>query len=160
VAAGPTILRWEEPPPTNHGGRRRPPRPRAVIPGGERWQAVADELRAHPGEWAVLRDDRPYSAGGLMTRIREGSFAPFAPLGSFDAATRQTSRGGPVLLYARYIGEVTTVALPPQDTLPQHDLFRVKPELPAWARWDIPKEWTRLVEPPPIPMSELTAAEV
>ena len=79
------MLEWKDPPPI-------PTEPIDHV-------AVADELRRHPGEWAIVQRNpsRP-AAQQLARRIRDAVSAAYAPRGSFEAR--------PVLgvVYARYVG--------------------------------------------------------
>lgn len=81
------VLEWKEPPPP-HGST-----------GASRWPAVADELRAHPGEWALIVRD------GWTSRMsqfqRSGSFGP-----GFEFTTRSGGYApGHSDIYARFVGE-------------------------------------------------------
>lgn len=66
------------------------------------WYAIAAELRARPGEWALIRKLPPnYEAPqGTARLIRDGRLPAFAPGGSFDADAEITAEA--VLIYARY----------------------------------------------------------
>ena len=78
---------------------------RARWPGGEH-SPDADALRARPGEWALLGK---YSTPGVM---RQEAYAvrnaldpkdqPFAPAGSFDAASHAMC--GEYRVYVRFLG--------------------------------------------------------
>ncbi len=93
------VLRWEEPP------NRRQNK-------ATRWAPVAAELRARPGEWAVIEEtSNQTSTAATVQYVKKGD-GPFAPLGAFDAISR-TERlpkgpGGGALtvtkVYARYVG--------------------------------------------------------
>src|ERR1700754_2996001 len=96
------VIRWEAPPEAKGGpqvglGRR----------GRSPWEAVADELRTHRGEWALIwerkahRDSR--SGGELANRINLARSECFAPLGDFEAVSRR--HDGVVRTYARYLGD-------------------------------------------------------
>jgi hypothetical protein len=88
------IVRWEKPPPPRFNGGRRPP--------FSRFQAIAEQLRARRGEWAVV-EERPGRARGLAAHIRMGHMDCFQPAGDFDAVTRH--RGGVSTTYARFVGD-------------------------------------------------------
>ena len=62
---------------------------------GYDWQAVADRLRAHPGQWFTLDDAPPHATSWQVNR---GLITAMRPAGDFDA-TR--SEG---VLYVRYVG--------------------------------------------------------
>lgn len=86
-------LRWEEPPPDGRGAQ-----------GEVHPRAIAAELVAHPGRWALIRQyDNPASAGAHAYRIRNGVVKVFAPSGAFEAVMRTADGGAAV--YARYVGE-------------------------------------------------------
>jgi len=90
------VLRWEKPPKhTAPAGRR----------GGtwSRWSGVADDLRAHPGEWALVAEGPDNENTSLATHIRMGQMSCFAPAGEFDA---EAHRGGGIRkVWAVYLGE-------------------------------------------------------
>lgn len=92
VDAQTEVIRWEEPP-TEHGN------------GRHKFQQIAEALRARPGEWAVVAEDRtPGSASGFAYRVRNG-FGPFAPRKSFEAKAVGPAMGSSSKVYARYVGE-------------------------------------------------------
>ncbi|MET7395583.1 hypothetical protein ABZS66_19045 [Dactylosporangium sp. NPDC005572] len=97
------MLRWEEPPDS---------RKVRAAQRADRWRPLADELRARPGEWAVIAegqvDRRGETHAALAAYIRAG-MGPFAPARSFEtkartapAAERGSARVGKV--WARYVG--------------------------------------------------------
>lgn len=88
-----TIIRWENPPARRAQGGGS---------NGSRFQAVADQLRAHHGRWALIHESTN-SSYGLSTHISMGSIGCFAPAGDFEAASRRV--GGLTLTYARYVGD-------------------------------------------------------
>lgn len=75
-------LEWKNPPPK--AGRTTD------------WDAIANELRDHPGTWALV-STRPKSAGQVASALRNGHYAGFVK-GEFEAKSRGTE------VYARYIG--------------------------------------------------------
>lgn len=93
------IIRWENPPPPargrggNHTGSR------------SRFTAIADELRARRGEWAVVEEKvlPPRTQSGLATRICMGHMRCFGPPGDFQAVVRR--KDGVSRVYARYLGD-------------------------------------------------------
>jgi hypothetical protein len=93
VTEQPKIIRWEIPPTAKRTGGN----------SFSRFQALADELRAHAGQWAVIYDGHSKSFTGLANHIRQGSVRCFTPCGDFDATTR--SRDGHYIVYARYVGD-------------------------------------------------------
>lgn len=74
----------------------------------EDYRAWANALRTRPGQWAKLRSFT-HSGGSLVTAIKQGKSAPFAPAGSYEAARRITAElddEGRVIyeLWARWVG--------------------------------------------------------
>ncbi len=64
----------------------------------------AAELKAHKGQWAVLKTfDKPSGAGSLASAVKNGKYAAFAPAGSFEAVSRTTD-DGKGCVYVRYVG--------------------------------------------------------
>ena len=94
--SGVGVIRWEEPP-TEHGNTKpKPP---------SKYQPIADALREHPGEWAlILTGNPPGTCASLANRIRTGA-RPFAPAGAFDAKVIGPASGAASKVYARYLGE-------------------------------------------------------
>lgn len=90
-----TVLRWEEPPPAFHVRKGRAP--------SSRLSPIADELRARPGQWGVVFEGPGGAGGGMVTHIRLGQVACFAPAGDFDATGR--TQNGVTTVYARYVGD-------------------------------------------------------
>jgi hypothetical protein len=90
-----TILRWEDPPPRDARGRT------AYPPPDSKYADLADELRARPGEWALIYNGDKTRATHLATTIRLGQIPVFAR--DFDAVTRTIA--GRTRTYARYIGD-------------------------------------------------------
>lgn len=87
------VLRWEEPPPAKRG----------AVTSSSRFDALAEELRAQPGRWAVIYDGTTKSFSGMAHHIRQGAIRCFAPAGDFDATYRASADG--VRVYARYVGD-------------------------------------------------------
>jgi hypothetical protein len=88
------VIRWEEPPAAKRSG-----------PAGQGWSkyaALAEELRANPGRWALVAE-RAGTDGALATHIRSGQMQCFTPTGDFDAAARRVGRI--TRIYARYVGD-------------------------------------------------------
>lgn len=65
---------------------------------------VASELRANPGEWAVVAED---VSPTLAQLIKNGKLVAYRPAGSFESVTRGISNGRAAKVYARYVGEAT-----------------------------------------------------
>lgn len=100
------VLRWEEPPPN-----QLPTRPWTTR--HSHLKELADELRARPGNWAlVFEQEGPASgrAGAMATHIRLGQVRCFTPTGDFDAVTRKVENI--TCVYARYVGEPDGEDLP------------------------------------------------
>ena len=70
-------------------------------PPDPKWAAIADRLRAEPGEWEFV-GRHPASQ---ITRIRTGKLAAFRPAGAFDAVGRNSGPRGRIDIYARFVGE-------------------------------------------------------
>jgi hypothetical protein len=70
------------------------------------WRAVAEELREHPNEWAVVFEGGFSKASTLVSQIRLGAKG-FIPKGHFEGKQRTAVDGTRkfVRVYARYIGE-------------------------------------------------------
>ena len=70
------------------------------------WEAIADQLKAHPGRWACIdSSERRAVMGTMATRINRSVYRGFAPAGTFEAVARE-SRDVPGRweLFARYVG--------------------------------------------------------
>lgn len=80
---------WEEP----SGGR-------AGRPNRKDWSAIAEALRANPGNWAVIDTDISSSSA---SNYRSGSNRSF-PKGDFEFTIRGARNGRAEKLYARYVG--------------------------------------------------------
>ena len=87
----PEVLIWKDPP---NVGRGNPIKD---------WTPIAAELRAHPGQWAIIHTGPYAQCTNLGQTIRKADAAAWRPAGSFQA-TVQTEDGA-CQLYARYIGE-------------------------------------------------------
>lgn len=92
----PAVIRWEQPPAPAQSARPYTTRRSKLAP-------LADELRAQPGQWAVVFEGSAGQATGMATHIRLGQMACFAPSGDFDATTRRSN--GVTTTYARYVGD-------------------------------------------------------
>lgn len=92
-----TVIRWETPPPPARGKGGR-------AGGRSRYTAIADELRARPGEWGVVEEKElpPRVNSGLATRICMGHMRCFGPPGDFQAVVRR--KDGISRVFARYLG--------------------------------------------------------
>lgn len=96
-------LRWED-----------PPRPLTTAEQfAQEWGACAAQLRAHPGEWAVIIEGlAPTKASTMTTKIRRGDVAPWLNddgNGKYEAQQHTTSNrlsataSRSVTVYARYV---------------------------------------------------------
>lgn len=94
------VLRWEGPPSEHGNTGRKPP---------TKYEAVANALRARPGEWAVIAEGITAGHAGKVSHgIRNGTPWPFAPPRHFEAKAIGPARGSLSKIYARYVGgEVT-----------------------------------------------------
>jgi hypothetical protein len=73
-------------------------------PSRAEWREIAADLRAHPGEWALVHSGSSEAAmRKAAARIKKGSPKAFEPAGDFDAASRK-SGDGTTDVYARYVG--------------------------------------------------------
>lgn len=81
-------LKWEEPDPTPSGT-------------GTVWAQVAAELKARPGQWALVleMESGNVKLNNTGRTIRSGATVPFRPAGSFEAIVQRGK------LYARFVGE-------------------------------------------------------
>lgn len=81
---------WEEP--NRRDGRGKPRKD---------WANIASQLRASPGNWALIDTD---VAASSAAQIRAGKNKAF-PEGEFEVTVRGTDRSGRAeKLFARYIG--------------------------------------------------------
>lgn len=86
-----SVLRWEQPP-------ERPT---------DRWTKVADELKEHQGDWAVVAENQKNNT--LARNIKQAVYKAFLPAGTFE--TRSVKNGDTFTVYARFTnGEATTVS--------------------------------------------------
>lgn len=90
-------MTWQDPPPA--GSPRRP----GYTPRPPKYGWFFDELRLHPGRWAVWPAPTPH-VRATVTAIHAGRYTG-APTGDFQAVAR-APRGsrGDVTVYVRYIG--------------------------------------------------------
>lgn len=72
------------------------------------YEDVASQLRARPGEWAIIRTylNQGSAANNAAQYIRQGK-SPHFMLGQYEATTRP-GKSGYTDLWARYIGPVHT----------------------------------------------------
>lgn len=84
-------VRWEDPPPARGTRQAR-----------SRWHRIAAELRANPGQWAVVATYPSMSARSTAVKINAGKVAAMRPAGHWEACTRTVE--GETRIYARYVG--------------------------------------------------------
>ena len=84
-------MKWQTPPEPRRG--RRPD----TRTNDEKF---ADELRKHPGDWAVWREGVNSS---LAFQVKSGKVSAFRPAGAFEAVSRalENNRG---TIYVRFVG--------------------------------------------------------
>lgn len=67
------------------------------------WAAVAEELKEHPNQWALVRKETEACYGYFIKKAR---LVAFQPAGSFEATVRKSETNPKKYdIYARYIGE-------------------------------------------------------
>lgn len=93
----PAVIRWEEPPPRDPRGHDRRPSQES------KYDRLAAQLRARPGEWALVYEGPKGKASGMAMVIRLSQVVAFPNL-DYEATTR-TIGGGKTRTYARYIGD-------------------------------------------------------
>jgi hypothetical protein len=92
-----SVIRFEDPPTREE----HPPTP-TFPTTSTRYGVIADELRARPGEWAlIVVYAMPWIARNVVGFIRRGAFNAF-PAGQFEAVARTVD--GKHRVYARYVG--------------------------------------------------------
>lgn len=70
-------------------------------PNSTKWSKIADELRANPGQWAVVAEDvHPSLAQYLRSGRGTGKWVPQ----DFEVATRQIKGTTKANVFARYVG--------------------------------------------------------
>jgi hypothetical protein len=70
--------------------------------GTSKHNHIAEELRARPGEWAVVqRKTSTARAASAAQAIRTGRLRAYAPAGAFEAKSRKV--GDEYRVYARYV---------------------------------------------------------
>jgi hypothetical protein len=95
-----------------------PPAAETHRSGSNQYQAEAAELRAHPGEWAVLKEFTGDGSGArssawrLASRVKKAEIPAFAPAGTFEAVTRTN---GHAKVFVRFVGDQAAAAEAPKD---------------------------------------------
>jgi hypothetical protein len=77
--------------------------PDEVRPTKSSHQEEADELRAHPGQWGIVKEfpvEKVQSANAMQQQIQTGVLRAFRPVHSFISKTRTVE--GTVKVYAKY----------------------------------------------------------
>lgn len=66
------------------------------------WEAIAEELRAHPNQWAIVAEN-DYT--GVASQIKNGTYKAFRPVGRWEATVRgvDLKTGKAAKIYARYV---------------------------------------------------------
>lgn len=86
------------------GRTRRPGRGNPGHPAPEsKYAPIARELRARPGEWALVYVGTKVKATSLANSIRFASNTAFRPAYDFEAVSRTIA--GRTRCYARYVGD-------------------------------------------------------
>lgn len=80
-------LKWENPEPRRTKGNK--------------WETIANELRAHPGQWAVVAEN---VSASITVQIKSGVYGSM-PRGEFEAVARGTHGNRAEKIYARYVGD-------------------------------------------------------
>lgn len=88
VAQDGTGIEWSNPPTARRGKTTDP-----------QYVAIAEALKARPGEWAKIIDGSKDTS--VVTKIKKGSLAAFEPEGAFDATGRR-SEDGYITVWARF----------------------------------------------------------
>lgn len=84
---------------------RDPPPPKKLR---RNWKAIAEQLKANPGQWACIEPNatRP-AASNIAHRIVHNAYRAFAPAGAFEAACRESETlPGRFEAYARFVGNL------------------------------------------------------
>lgn len=66
------------------------------------WTPVAEDLRAHKGEWTVI--DSNTKTPGLTSHVKNGNLVAFRPKGAFEARSTKNS-DGTYDIHAVFVGE-------------------------------------------------------
>jgi len=83
---------------------QEPPNPVRYKRNSIDWATISDNLKANPGEWAVVAHDVNPS---VVTHIRKGRLKAFSPAGDFEASGQGRNDDGYTKdLYVRFVGEV------------------------------------------------------
>lgn len=82
-------IEWSEPPTARRG----------KAAADQQYIAIADALKARPGQWAKIIDGSKDTS--VVTKIKKGTLAAFEPEGAFDATGRR-SEDGYITVWARF----------------------------------------------------------
>lgn len=77
------------------------PAPRRGRPPSANYNALAEDLKKHPGEWALVGENLSISIG---SHISSGRIKAFQPAGAYEGAIRGSSNGRAEKVFARYVG--------------------------------------------------------
>ena len=77
------------------------PSPRRGRPPLTEYYELAEELKKHPGEWALVGENMSISTGN---HISSGRIKAFQPAGEFEGTIRGQVNGRAEKVYARYVG--------------------------------------------------------
>lgn len=88
-------MEWKEPLKKGHSPHGR----------ASEHEAIAEQLKQRPGEWALCYTDEFYS---LAYKIKNGSIPQFRPAWTFEATCQGAGSKGHKTqeIYVRYVGEV------------------------------------------------------
>jgi hypothetical protein len=89
------VIRWEAPPVERV-------KPRRIA----EWDGVASDLRARPGEWALIAVGVEHT--NTAGQINAARIRCFAPAGAFEAQRQLVD--GEIRVYARYVAEEASSA--------------------------------------------------
>jgi hypothetical protein len=88
-----TALEFRDPPPPKKARRN--------------WQAIADQLKARPGRWAVVASGSRSTVANIVSRINRNDYKVFAPVGAFKAECRESEKTpGQFEAFAKFVGHV------------------------------------------------------
>jgi hypothetical protein len=86
------VLEWKD-----------PPESRVLARPNSEYIAIADELRAHTGQWARIKAN--VSGTSLPSDIKKGRIRAFRPAGTFEAVVRRGAIAKRWDVFVRYVGE-------------------------------------------------------
>lgn len=77
----------------------QPPARRGAAGGTDKYDALTEQLKSRPGQWARVPEHLVSKPLALASSIRYGKTKAFQPEGSFEASARGE------FVYARYVGD-------------------------------------------------------